>query len=262
MKIFLSVFVLAVCPLLLEAVKIVSLSPALSEAVFLLGRGDLLIARSSACCRPEEITALPVAGAFGEIDAERIISFKPDMVIADTVIDLSLIRPLEEAGIKFHLLPCGTFQEYLDTLAELGSLTGAEQSVAEVIGALEEERRLIEPLPVAVKTLWVVWQDPVIIAGENTLPDDVMQITGLVNTADIKGYFKPSAEWLLQCNAQLIIINQDARELAGEEIFRYLPAVRRNRIIRLPADTPLERPCREFITAARELRDKIEGMLE
>ena len=56
---------------------VVSLSPALTELICHLGRGDRLVARSTACDWPESVKSLPTAGDFAEPELERILAMKP-----------------------------------------------------------------------------------------------------------------------------------------------------------------------------------------
>ncbi len=242
--------------------RMISLSPALTEAVFLLGKGGCLIARSSACDSPEAAVQLPVAGDFGEIIVERIISLRPDCVVTDTIIDASLIRPLTDAGIPVHVLPCSSVEKYKEALLTLGKLTGAETEAAEQIRIMNRQLAEFTPLPRTIRTLWIVWHDPLIIAGRNTLPDEAMTIAGLVNAATEEGYFKPSAEWLWQSRAQLVIAGEKSGTLTDKPLFRDLPAVRRQRIITLPGATALERPGSGFLPAVKELQKKVLEMLK
>ena len=246
----------------LPSSRIVSLSPALTEAIFLLGQGDKLVARSSACNIPAEAASLPVAGKFGEIAVERIMSLQADCVVADTLIDASLIRPLADAGINVHILPCSSVAEYLAAVTELGNLTGAAEEAKKITEETGQTLALFHPLPRPVRTLWVVWTDPLIVAGTNTLPAEAMQIAGLVNAATEKGYFKPSAEWLVQSRAQLVIINRKAGNISDSPLFRDLPAVRRDRVIFLPETNDLERPGAGFLPAVKKLQNEILEMLQ
>ena len=70
----------------LEAARIVSLSPAVTELIFHLGRGKDLVGRSSACDYPQEVRRLPVAGDFARPDTEKLLSLRPDAVITNDLI--------------------------------------------------------------------------------------------------------------------------------------------------------------------------------
>ena len=87
-----------------KQVKIVSLSPTLTDAVVLIGGISQLAGRSSACNAPGTEN-IPVAGNMGNPDAEKIIRLKPDYVISDTRHPGGRWQLLELAGIKMIFLP-------------------------------------------------------------------------------------------------------------------------------------------------------------
>ena len=69
---FLTILLFITLPLMAQEERIISLSPALTELVFKLGKGRQLIARSEPCDYPPEVKKLPVAGRFADPDMEFI----------------------------------------------------------------------------------------------------------------------------------------------------------------------------------------------
>ena len=67
-----------------NSLKVVSLSPALTETVCYLGGGNQLVGRCAACDYPASVKALPAAGKFGMPEIEKIVALKPDWVIGNS----------------------------------------------------------------------------------------------------------------------------------------------------------------------------------
>src|SRR5512143_3003603 len=63
--------------------RIVSLVPAVTEMLFAIGAGPRVIAVSSFDHWPPEVAKLTRVGGLLDPDIERIISLKPDLVVAD-----------------------------------------------------------------------------------------------------------------------------------------------------------------------------------
>ena len=85
----LSAVVLLIAGLAAEAadeLRVISLSPSLTELVFQLGKGSSLVGRSTVCDYPAEVTKLPVAGNFADPDIERVLKLKPDVVITNDLL--------------------------------------------------------------------------------------------------------------------------------------------------------------------------------
>ncbi len=62
--------------------RIVSLGPINTENVFLLGAGDRLVGNTNYCVRPTEARNRAKIGSVMQISLEKILSLKPDLVLA------------------------------------------------------------------------------------------------------------------------------------------------------------------------------------
>ncbi|MFN3413423.1 MAG: helical backbone metal receptor, partial [Thermoanaerobaculum sp.] len=60
----------------------VSLVPSLTEAVFQLGCGQKLVARTDFCTSPPEVRALPSVGGTKTFQPAAVLALKPDVVLA------------------------------------------------------------------------------------------------------------------------------------------------------------------------------------
>src|SRR5437879_1709007 len=61
--------------------RIASLSPSTTELCAALGLLDRLVARSSYCDWPPEVTKIPAVGALLDPDRERLMALRPDIVL-------------------------------------------------------------------------------------------------------------------------------------------------------------------------------------
>ena len=120
LMIFFSVILIA------EPVKVVSLSPALTDAVVLIGGVKQLAGKSSACNTPGT-EAVTIAGDMGRPDVEKIIRLKPDYLISDTRHPGGRWQLLKDAGIKLIFLPGEKIADFPANLRKLGKLLGLEK---------------------------------------------------------------------------------------------------------------------------------------
>src|SRR5471032_1694413 len=63
------------------AERVVSLAPSLTEIVVELGAADLLIGVLDGGDRPPEVATLPSVGRYGQLEMERLLSLKPDLLL-------------------------------------------------------------------------------------------------------------------------------------------------------------------------------------
>lgn len=188
-------------------IQAVSLSPALTELIFHLGKGNMLAGRSDACNYPEQVKILPVAGSFGIPAVETVLRLAPDLILTNALVNPRQKKLFEQAGIRVILKPCDTLEDYREWVGILGEQLCAEK---EADGELARLNRWLEKNQTrknsGKRALLLLWDDPVMAAGAGTLPDSAMRLAGLENVlAKEKGYVKCSAEFLLRAEPDLLI---------------------------------------------------------
>ena len=61
--------------------RVVSLAPSLSEIVLELGAENLLVGVLDGGDRPAALAKVPSVGHYGQLDMERLLSLKPDLIL-------------------------------------------------------------------------------------------------------------------------------------------------------------------------------------
>ena len=162
-----------ICMAAVDAPRIVSCAPAATETIFDLGGQGCLVGRSSACLYPAAATNLPSVGAYSAPSLERIVALAPTHVLMTYLSDPSMSNRLERLGIRVMQFPCERLADYAPMRARLAALCG------------RAPRRMLA----------VVQREPMIVAGRDTLPDDILAEVGCVNAVtNRKGYFVLSPE--------------------------------------------------------------------
>jgi iron complex transport system substrate-binding protein len=108
--------------------RLVSLSPGITETLFALGAGGLLVGRSTFCDFPPEVRSLPDAGTSLTPALERIAGLRPSAVLVEasaaaSVDAVSRIAPTE-------VFPWLTVGEMRASVARLGATLGASAAAA------------------------------------------------------------------------------------------------------------------------------------
>ncbi len=225
-----------------DEIKIVSLSPNLTELIFHLGKGDCIVGRSSACDYPEEVKKIPVAGKFGAPSMEVVARLRPDYVVSSGIKDEGVRKNIEGLGIKVLLLPNETIDEYYLAVSELGKILDcqneAEKEILRVRNIIAEEKKLTEGVPVGKRprVYLEVWDNPLMTVGKKSFVNDLISISGGVNVAGQEeiGYLKCSREWIILSKPEVIVAPAMGK-FAGAEIKKRqgwgeTPAVKNDRI--------------------------------
>lgn len=85
--------------------RVVSLSPALTESVYMLGYGGRVVGVSGFCDRPGVTDTLPRCGTAQSPDLTAIYDLKPDLLISGERLYSDALDALNEMGIAVIVLP-------------------------------------------------------------------------------------------------------------------------------------------------------------
>ena len=250
-------------------VRIVSLSPALTETVVQLGGRDSLVGRSTACNYPESILSLPCAGDFAIPNLERLLTLRPTHFIGNDLMDEKVKKILEKSGITIEIHQCRNIADYRDWVLRLGKILNRENAAKKEIKRMDEvmeklrENTCSIPPDKRKRAVWVVWESPLMLAGKGSLPDFILRSAGAVNAAGEVSpeYFYASFEWLLQENPQVLVWPElDAerkKRLAKDPLWSELDAVRNGRIIDDISPDLLLRPGPRLFEGMKELQKRL-----
>lgn len=250
-------------------VRIVSLSPALTETVVQLGGRDSLVGRSTACNYPESILSLPCAGDFGIPNLERLLTLRPTHFIGNDLMDEKVKKILEKSGITIEIHQCRNIADYRDWVLRLGKILNRENAAKKEIKRMDEvmeklrENTCSIPPDKRKRAVWVVWESPLMLAGKGSLPDFILRSAGAVNAAGEVSpeYFYASFEWLLQENPQVLVWPElDAerkKRLAKDPLWSELDVVRNGRIIDDISPDLLLRPGPRLFEGMKELQKRL-----
>lgn len=217
--------------------RIVSLAPSLTELTCSLGLERNLVGVTTYCDRPASVKGKPTVGGPANPSLEAVLNLKPDVVLVDEEgIGSRLSQRLQKLGVRTVTFHGSRLDKLVPAIRQLGRDLGvspaAERLASRIESGLQAGRHPAKP----VRTLFVIWPDPLVAAGPGSLLDDVMQKTGFENIAkDARsGYPRLSLEAVISRNPQLIVVGQGVK-LAGpmQRMLKHLSsldAVRQGRV--------------------------------
>jgi iron complex transport system substrate-binding protein len=102
--------------------RIVTLAPALTESVCVLGACARLVGTDRHSNWPEPVRALPKLGVLEEAQVERIVALRPDLVLATA--SVRAVARLEQLGLKVAQLEPRTLGDTRRVLEQVAQLLG------------------------------------------------------------------------------------------------------------------------------------------
>ncbi|MGC8777978.1 MAG: ABC transporter substrate-binding protein, partial [Candidatus Caldatribacteriaceae bacterium] len=195
------------------AERIVSLSPANTEIAFALGLGEKVIGVTSYCNYPPEAQEKEKVGNVTEVNLERVVRLRPDLVLAGSLTPREVVEKLEELGLKVFVLDAHNIPGVFEDLRKVSRLAGVEDRGEELVRKLEGELHAIQekvatlPEEERPRLFHVIWHDPLWTAGRNTFIDEFITLGGGINVAsDLEGYVTLDLEEVLRRNPDVITV--------------------------------------------------------
>lgn len=199
-----------------EPKKIVSLIPSNTEVMFALGAGDKLVGVSDFDNYPEEAANIEKIGGM-EINTEKIISLKPDLVLAhasNAHNGAEGVKQLQDMGITVLTVnDAKSFDEVYTSIEMLGKATGKSEAAAGLISDMKSKLADIEEKAKAVKDderkkvfVEVSPAPDLFSPGKNTFMNEMLEIIGADSvTGEKDGWVQMSEEAVVKANPDVIV---------------------------------------------------------
>ena len=187
-----------------------ALAPNLTEIVFALNAGDSLVGVSEYSDFPEAARRIPRVGGL-EVDAERVVALRPDLVLAvQEGTARGAVHALEAAGLPVAIVPSGSLDAVLDGIRQIGQRLGRTEEAARLAERLAHRREALRQRVAGKRrprTLLLVWPDPPQAAGGGTFLNDFLSEAGAENlVADRSGWPILSVEYLATAPVDLLVV--------------------------------------------------------
>jgi iron complex transport system substrate-binding protein len=219
--------------------RIISLAPNITETLFMLKHGRLLVGRTNYCDYPSQAAQIASVGDILNPNIEKIVQLRPDLVIASTHFKPEILTKLEELGIKTVVLYAeANFAGVYDLIRQVGRIIDVNREAELVVAGMQ---RKVDWVTAQVKNrpkprvYYVVsfGKGGNYTAGRGTFIAKMLALAGGVNAADdIRGW-QYSLERLVTKNPEIVICSKYFNTKAALTVatgYRDLPAVKAGRL--------------------------------
>jgi iron complex transport system substrate-binding protein len=225
--------------------RIISLAPNITEILFAMGLADRIVGVTTVCDFPEEARKKPKVGGMSDPSLEAVVSLRPDMVVMTTDGNPKWFEErLRSLHIATYVFRARKVSELARGIRDLGLALGTKERADALAEEIEKGIDRLRARGGNVwrtgrksRTLFVVWPEPLIVAGPNTEINDVITLLGAENVAAKATVSYPaySVEEILRDPPDVIFIGKghaDAKQMS-KGLLRKLavvPAVRNGKV--------------------------------
>jgi iron complex transport system substrate-binding protein len=217
--------------------RIVSLSPATTEIIYFLGADNNLIAVSNDCNYPKGALKKEKIGKFGFINIEKLISLKPDLIIATKDMGNQL-NILKKYNVPLIALENNNIQDIFNNIRYISRIFKVKDKSKILENQYKDSIKDVKKKN--KKVLFLIWYEPIISVGNKTFINDIIENSGYVNiTKNINsGYFKVDIEFIIKNNPDILLVpNSHFDKIDFSKLpWKYLNAVKNNKIYKVNDD--------------------------
>lgn len=247
--------------------RVVSLAPHVTELLFAAGGGERIVGAVDFSDYPPAARNIPRVGDNRQVDVERLIALKPDLLVVWRHNASSRqMDQLRKLGIPLFYSDPQKLDDIPDSLLRIGRLLGTEpqarQSAADLKRQIDALSARYRNRP-TVRVFYQVWDRPLYTLNEHHIVSDAIRLCGGQNIFARLTTTAPSitAEAVLQENPEAIV-SGDRRDqtVSGVEMWKQYPtmtAVKRSNLFAISGDL-MNRSGPRIIAGAAELCERLE----
>jgi len=251
------------------AQRVISMAPHATELLFAAGGGARVVGAMNYSDYPEAAKSIPLVGSNSQIDMERVLALRPDLIVVwHTGNTARQIAQIESLGVPvFHSEP-RRLAQVAENIERLGRLLGTVPAAQAAAGAYRAklaglEARYGKRAPVTV--FYQIWDQPLYTLNDAQIASDAIRVCGGRN---VFGGLKVVAP---EVSLEAVIAADPEAIMAGKrydpanpglklwEPYRSMTAVKRGNLLTVDGEL-LTRPGPRAIDGAAALCQALEGV--
>lgn len=218
--------------------RIVSISPAITEVMFLVGAEEKLVGISDFCKYPPGTAKIKKIGGMHNINFEVLLSLHPDVVLIGSMISQQDVDAIEKMGIPVICIVEESSLEGMSEMIEvIGKITQCDEKAnkeAQKWGEKITELKAQAPNPEERKCVYYVvgfGDGGDFTAPKNTHIQEIIELAGGRNIGDSLSTWNISREYVFKADPDIILVRSEDKD-AFVNLYPYnlLNAVKNNRV--------------------------------
>ena len=218
--------------------RLISLSPALTEILFELGSGDRLVGVTTYCVYPPEAQKKEKIGDFVNPNFEKILGLKPDLVFAERWSSSKIVSRLREAHLQvLEINSPRSLADIYQSILETGKAIQKETAARQIVTNMQERVEVIKSKAAQMKwhpDIYIEIDPPSWTVGRASYTSEAVELCGgrnIFNDVD-RPSLQVSRETIIERNPDVILsFETPPSEYRGRAGWDRMKAVQRGRVI-------------------------------
>lgn len=190
--------------------RIVSTVPSQTELLYFYGMEDQIVGITEFCIYPrEKVGNAAKIGGTKTLDLNKIRNLKPDLIICskeenskEQIDELSKEFPVWMSDVK-------SLEDAYKLIERLGTICNQNDLARTTTSNISTSIDLLQ-IKTDIRVAYLIWDNPIMVAANNTFINDVLKKLGLINVFTEKNrYPKITAKELLDGEADFILLSSE-----------------------------------------------------
>ena len=242
--------------------KIISLSPAITEILFALNASDQIVGNTYWCDFPAEAKNIPKVGSFTNLDLKKLKIINPDLILTSTIVQHHIFNQLKKEGFNVIHTDPRSLKDILESIKLIGKLVKKNSAARKIREKMEQEISDLRKNKAShnFRVYIEEWYDPVMFSG-NWVPEIVELAGGKYFPYKKQGISQQTNESkLLKFDPEYIFVSycgfgikSDVNKIYRRETWQNITAVK-NKMVFAINETILNRPGPRIVQSSKEIR--------
>lgn len=197
--------------------RIVSISPAETEALFALGLDQQIVGVSEYDNYPEGVKSKARIGGVSKPDVEAVVALRPDVVFTGISSSEALVKELRAAGIPIFKTTPKTIDDVISNIELYGKITNRQAEAKQVTDHMREQ---VKSVTDAVASLTTEQKKKVYIefspgwtVGKGEFMDEMITLSGGTNIAgNTTGWHEINEEAIVAADPDVILYSKQSMD--------------------------------------------------
>ena len=188
--------------------RIISLVPSQTELLVDLGLEDRLVGVTKFCVHPKGLKKRKaIIGGTKKFHFDKIEALRPDLIIGNK--EENYQEGIEQLAAKYPV--------WMSDIYDLEGAFQMMQGIGEITGTSEEATILVQKIrqdmdfsqPKRGSAIYLIWKDPLMVAGRNTFINDMLQRAGFENSVSKPRYPELTMDEIRRLNADYLLLSSE-----------------------------------------------------
>jgi len=246
--------------------RVVSLAPSITEQLFAIGAGEVVVGTSAFSDYPPQAGRIPVVAGAGGVDLERIASLHPDLVVVwGSGYPPATQDALRRLGVRVYVSEPASLESIASSMERLGELTGASgaRTQARQFRSTVRQLRAQYAGRSPVRAFYQAWEQPLMTLSGRQVISEALALCSARNVFDRLAPLAPavSPEAVIAADPQIILTDEpggvDRGELDFWKRYPFVAAVAKGQLYTLDSDR-MSRPTPRMLQEVQTLCERVE----